>query len=937
MFWVRDAIDKPRQLTLNVLVPVEETAGEHRLRLTLPRNIQTEVQLTVPLPKAEGRVLGDGLLVETKLAKTSVNKPGTAFVAKGRGQVDMAWHEAQGQLTRQSSDLKVAGLITATVDRKIIRSDARLTIRSFGGPFSKFKVRLPAGAILLNAEEDPRIQISTVRKPTTVDIALDEPTSGPVELRLVTEQEYDETKPETLIELGAFQVMGAVRESGLIALHVTGDRHVLWEADQRQVEDVPQELQGENLVAAFEYWRQPAPLKVQILPREPHVRVDPSYVVQVGPDQVRLQAVLRYNVDGAKEHDFEIRLPGWEIDQVGPNNLVDTQRIVYSKRDPFTVHLRSPGQSGPFEITLDAHQQHRSDATKLSFQLPQPVADTLVPAAVVVVPADNVSLLPSSDGTQGLIPQRTAFDLPLPASRQLPWHFLADGATAKFDADFRVHTREIEVSVSTQVRLNAQDESVWVEQTFDYDVEYEPLTSVTLEVPRSLSDEAGLKVMLGEQVLTPIALLDMTPDADQPLRMRAALPPPGGIGDFRLTVLYRQDPPELIAGASTEMLVPLVMPGEGALRRNDVTVLARPGIDLRPHVLGSWELANAESSPAEELRLSSAAVADELPFMLRVLPEKLPGSTHVERAWIQVWLADSVRHDRVAYRFTSTSDHLEIQLPPNATDPLRVALDGRPISVQRLADQQILLRLPASINQGEHTLELLYRVNQARTRIGLQEIAAPVLEDRTWVERSYWQFVLPDTEHLLKPPPGLTPENVWRRQGWISGRRPVLDQAQLENWIGVAHRSALPRQSNQYLYSTLEMPTKVGFYIGSRTSLVGFLSLGVLLIGLGFLYISWLRRPTVVFLFVLTLAALGLEFPEPAVLVLQAASLGVACAMGALLLRRLLRREEPEEELGASMSSFYDRGSTEAHHEPAPVSGRSSTLTTAGVAADAEA
>lgn len=937
IFWVRDNADKVQQLKLTVLLPVEESAGENRLRLTLPRNVQADMELKVPVGGAEGRIVGGTLPVETKAAKTTDNKPATQFTAKGlRGQVDLAWHAAQGRLTQQSSDLKVAGLISCTVDRKTIRSDARLTVRSFGGPFSKFKVKLPIGSMLLNAEEDPRIQVPAGRKPATIDVALDEPTAGPVELHLVTEQEYDETKPDTFVELGAFQVIGAVRESGLIALHVTGDRHVLWESDQRQVESVPQELQGEDLVAAFEYWRQPAPLKVQILPRQPHVRVDPSYVVEVSPGQVKLQAVLRYNVDGAKEDTFQIHMPGWEIDQVSPASLVDMQRVVWNKRDPFALHLRTPGQSGPFEITLDAHQKHRSDQTKLGFQLPYPEADTVVPAAVVVVPADNVSLLPHNEGMQGLIPQRTAFDLPLPPSRQAPWHFLADGDAAHFEADFHVHTRKIQVGVDTQIRLNAQDESVWVEQTFDYEVEYEPLTAVTLEVPRNLSDGAELKVMLDEQVLTPIALLNMDPSLEEPIRVRAAMPPPGAIGDFKLKVLYRQSPPELIAGASTEMLIPLVMPGEGELLNNDVTISARPGIDLRPHVRGDWEVISSEAASADQLRLYHDGPAEELPFMLRVLPEKLPGSTQVDRAWIQIWLADSVRHDRVAYRFSSTSDRLEIQLPEAATDPLRVALDGRPIAVERLADQKISLRLPASINQGEHTLELLYRVNEERARLGTQQLAAPVLGDRTWIERSYWQFVLPDTEHLLKAPAGLTPENVWRRQGWVFSRKPVLDQAQLENWIGVAHRTAVPDQSNQYLYSTLEMPADVNFYVGSRTALVGVLSLVVLLAGLGFLYVTWMRRPTVVFILVVLLAALGLEFPEPALLTLQAASLGVACALGALLLRRLLRREEPEEEVGASMSSFYDRGSTEAHQEPIGMTGRSSTLTAAGVAADAD-
>src|SRR5205823_4370955 len=64
-----------------------------------------------------------------------------------------------------ASVLNAVGAIHVTIDGRGVRSDARLTIRSFGGTVDQFRVRLPRGAKLIRDpaladKQDPKYRIS---------------------------------------------------------------------------------------------------------------------------------------------------------------------------------------------------------------------------------------------------------------------------------------------------------------------------------------------------------------------------------------------------------------------------------------------------------------------------------------------------------------------------------------------------------------------------------------------------------------------------------------------------------------------------------------------------------------------------------------------------------------------------------------------------------
>ena len=67
----------------------------------------------------------------------------------------------------------------------------------------------------------------------------------------------------------------------------------------------------------------------------------------------------------------------------------------------------------------------------------------------------------------------------------------------------------------------------------------------------------------------------------------------------------------------------------------------------------------------------------------------------------------------------------------------------------------------------------------------------------------YWRLVLPANEHLIANPSGLSSEFIWTSEGYCWGRRPPVDQVQLESWIARHARDPLPEQANCYLFSGL--------------------------------------------------------------------------------------------------------------------------------------
>ncbi len=177
-------------------------------------------------------------------------------------------------------------------------------ISSFGREMETLRIRLPRGSQPIEVD-DPKYTTTfvlpkgeTSSDPTAVPIAiikLTEPTTGPVDIQLAVEQTRSPQDANATIDVLGFEVVDAVRQFGNVALIAGGDWLVRWQdnSDLRRIVTPSDSLPQENLVAAFEYYSQPATLPIRVLAKETQINVDPTLLLDVQEDRINLESAIR--------------------------------------------------------------------------------------------------------------------------------------------------------------------------------------------------------------------------------------------------------------------------------------------------------------------------------------------------------------------------------------------------------------------------------------------------------------------------------------------------------------------------------------------------------------------------------------------------------------------------------------------------------------------
>lgn len=924
--WVRGKPDAQHEITMNMLVPISIVADETRLRLFTPRATASELNLTVPLANAIGKVSeGATLLPATAGAG---NTTVLSVVGLG-GDFSLTWHKATPRIAETPAVLEAVGSVLTRLDGRSIAAEATLSVRSYGSPFDRFTVRLPPGAELAAGNPNGYIVTPVETKEKSdqqqVEVRLPKKTAGPVEIRLASRRLYDPIKSQAWCELAGFEVVGAARQWGVTAVAAGGDWQVLWgvSSDVRQTDQLPDALRKTDVVAGFEYSTQPYLLSARLVPRKTRVGVDPKYVVLVDRDEVRLEGKLTCTIRGAKIATLDIAMPGWELDEVGPDNLVAIDGITQTAGS-VAIPLVQPS-SGTMEVLLRAHRTIPPDSKTLAIPLPQPQAASIGPASVAIVAADNVDLTPNSQAIEGLVRQRVAPPMKLPERQQDPLYYRGTGGAAVFAADFRVFSQRIAVDVATQATLD--DRLADVEQRLSYSIAYEPVDRLSIAVPRELATAKRIQVLYDGKLLDAVAASDDLVGADPaaPVSLHVTLPGPR-VGACELLLQYTVPVTEPTPQRSSTLSLPLPMPEDGKITTNSLLVKSSRNarVSLRR---GPWTAAEREaaSNGQTALRLTTNTAAARADFDLRWETDDTAGATIVDRAWVQSWLTSVARQDRAAYQLTTSRKDLEVILPTDAVLD-QALVDGKRVERRALDDDRWAIPLPSQRETQRFVVELRYHFPDARPLHGTLEIEFPQIGPESWVRRIYWQLVLPANEHLITSPNGFTNEFAWGWQDYFWGRQPLLDQEQLESWIGAVPRDPLPERANTYLFSALGNAKSAEIRTAGRTLIVLCASGAALIVGLLLIYVPASRHPATLLVLSVALLAAGVIAPEPTLLLAQAASLGLVLALLAGFLERGVNRQRHRTTTRKEPShARVELGSTRTPHHLPPGNSHAST------------
>ena len=898
--WIRSKKEGQHEITLKLLVHLVRVGEETRLKLSTPRATSAELKIKVPEINAEGTV-SEGA---TLLPPSAAQQGGTLFTVLGlEGDLQLAWHKIGDRVAEVSTVLEATANILARLDNQGISSEAILTVRSYGSPFDRFVVRLPPDADFtpVNTSNYSILPLEGKNdgenRRKLVEVRLNKKTTGPVEVRLSTRRDISLEPTSDGLDLAGFEVVGAARQWGAIAVAAGNDRQVFWGSHRgvRQVDLLPESLKAEGVVAGFEYSAFPFSLNATLAPRKTRINIDPEYIMYVEQDRVRLEAKLTCFIRGAKINVLRIAMPDWELDDAGPENVVAADGIDRDENGQVSILLKQPS-SGKLELHFTAHKWLEKSADAFSLALPAPQVLSPTPAIVAVVPADNIELTPDAKSIQGLIRQQIAPPLKLPERQQDALFYRSEGKNAVFAATTRVHPGRITAEAENYIHL--EEGSAQVEQKFIYSIAYEEVDQLLLEVPENLAGLNHMEILHDEKPLTAKILNQSDGVSISPglVRMRVSLPEPS-IGQFVLILRYKMNLPPPEMATKTPWSLPLVMPVNDQLSVNKLYLTAAPSIKIVSYD-DAWRSLDQDTmliSRQNRLEFQSDNAQHKFDLDVQLEDSRTTNTTVVERAWIQTWLTLSARQDRAVYQFTTNQKELVFHLPVGtALEQMLVMLDGKRIEPQAVGETGFSLPLTEDGEIHSYLLELRYHIPGRRPPQGLASIDFPLLATDVWTRRMYWQLILPQNEHVLINPPGLIGEYRWKWCGYFWGREPLLNQTQLESWIGTSQHALLPEGANIYLYSALGNVDRAEFHTIGRTLIVSIASGAALILGLMLIYVPLVRHPFSLLVLSIVLLSLAMIYPEPAVMIAQASGLGLALTLMAGLLERSMARRRKD-------------------------------------------
>ncbi len=136
--WIHSEPDKLHKIRLKLRVPLTTVGGETVLKLNLPRAPLAKLELQVPGDPIQARV-SEG----SELTQAASDGQTRLTALRVGGDFELAWGAPTSARVDVPIVLESTGRLQVRINGRSVNTDARLSVRSFGGPFDRFQVRLP--------------------------------------------------------------------------------------------------------------------------------------------------------------------------------------------------------------------------------------------------------------------------------------------------------------------------------------------------------------------------------------------------------------------------------------------------------------------------------------------------------------------------------------------------------------------------------------------------------------------------------------------------------------------------------------------------------------------------------------------------------------------------------------------------------------------------
>jgi hypothetical protein len=165
-------------------------------------------------------------------------------------------------------------------------------------------------------------------------------------------------------------------------------------------------------------------------------------------------------------------------------------------------------------------------------------------------------------------------------------------------------------------------------------------------------------------------------------------------------------------------------------------------------------------------------------------------------------------------------------------------------------------------------------------------LTPPQIDATTELSQVYWQIVLPADEHIVDSPEQLVSASQWQWLGAFWGQRPVMSQNELEKWVGATAQIAPTANDNEYLFTGLLPVASIELVTTPRWLIVLAASSSALALLAGWFYLPLRLRPWMLVAVIVVIAVTAVAYPTAAVLIAQAAAIGVVLALLSMFVTR---------------------------------------------------
>lgn len=915
--------DVAHTVTLEGRLAVDNDDRSTAIALRLPTANTTLVELRSPRLDPEVTVQPPP---PRRLVVTPEEEVSVTSIAGLTGPVRIRLAERGSGLAAWNAVPQAAVESVVRIDGRNAFTEASLVLENLRPDITQVRVALPPRTTLRTVRGGTLVARGGTEANPHVDLAIERDATGRATVELECERPIDTSEGSSFeaIGFGVAQVE-KWRQWGRVSLVVEGDWRAEWgDVPTLRRVDPPPSARRPGFIAAFAYDAQPASLTVRVQPRRSRVVIEPEYRYEVGPTRVGLLARLRVAARGAPVTGITLAIdPAWAVDDVGPPSLVDTTAVMVeggSITIPFLQAL-----SGDAVLDVRASLAIERAESRLAWTLPQPKADLVGPATVIITGDSDIEILPDPLTDNGLMRQAPGAQPRGDADRTALVYRL-DAGEGSFSGTRRFLSRRVDALVTARVEVEASE--MTVSETIRLEVVHVPLEYVELSVPEAVAAAGTLELRQEDLRLDPIELSEPGSAAPRGAfrTVRAILAMPL-LGTGELSIRYRLPTPLVAPQTTVAVDLPLVLPLGARIDRQTVEIEASDALaaDVRGD---AWR----RDSGLDEVRRNWVAARREenVPLALVSRPRASTGGTVVEAAWFQTRLLADRREDTHACVLVGAGERITLDLPCPDADGVEcdVTLDGTPLSATTRRGGALVFDLPRLAAGRRRLLEMRTAIpregawKRLAQLLGMPErvtLEPPTFGGTVTQRRFYWEVLVRPDEHVLAAPRRWTAQQQWRIGGVGFERVSVVSTASLSAWVGRALATGPggrdeslaggepPSAANRTVYSGVGPPGRATLLVVPTWCAVLVASGLALVAGLALAYVPALRRPLVVVPVLGGVALAAAAVPNAAPLAVQTALPGILLAGVAWALRGWLDRDRQPVEapvVVGSMSSL---------------------------------